>query len=152
MDFSDLAQTAKKPALLPKNDKFSELVFMEFHNRLHHCKERRGTLAELPSRFWITKEHQYVKRDITSCFVCKWFEGKCYNAPSSSPLPDYRVPEAPALSRIRVDFAGLLFCKESKVKTTKVCIVLYSCCVARAVYFHLVNGLDAARFLNSLML
>ena len=32
MDFSDLAQIAKKPTLLPKNHKFSQLVIMECHS------------------------------------------------------------------------------------------------------------------------
>ena len=148
MDFSDLAQAAKKPTLLPKNHKFSELVIMECHERVHHCKER-STLAELRSRFWITKGRQYVKRVINSCLVCRRFKGKCYNAPPAPPLPRYRVTEAPPFSRIGVDFAGPLFCKESKGKTAKVYVVLYTCCVTRAVHLDLVNSLDAARFLNS---
>ena len=52
-------------------------------------------------------------------------------------------------SLIGVDFGGLLFCKKSKRKTTKVYIVLYSCRVTRDVHLDLLNGLDAARFLNS---
>ena len=87
MDFSDMAQTAKKPTLLPKNHKLSELVIMDCHERVHHCKER-STLAELRSRFWITKGRQYVKRVINSCLVCTRFEGKCYNAPPAPP-PTY---------------------------------------------------------------
>ena len=148
MGFSDLAQTAKKPTLLPRNHKFSELVIMECHERVHHCKER-STLAELSSRFWITKGCQYVKRVINSCLVCKRFEGKCYNAPPAPQLPHYRVTEAPPFSRIGVDFAGQFFCKGSKGKTAKVYVVLYTCCVTHAVHLDLVNGLDAARFFNS---
>ena len=49
MYFSDLAQAAKKPALLPKNHKFSKFALMECHEGVHHCKER-GTLAEMHSR------------------------------------------------------------------------------------------------------
>ena len=48
-----------------------------------------------------------------------------------------------------MDFASPLFCKESKEKTTKVCIGLYTCSVTRAVHLDVVNGLDAARFFNS---
>ena len=106
MDLSDLAETAKKPILLPKNHKFSELVILDCHERVHHCKER-ATLAELRVRFWITKGRQYVKRFINSCFICKRFEGKPFNAPPFAPLPDFRVTEAPPFNRIGVDFAGL---------------------------------------------
>ena len=64
-------------------------------------------------------------------------------------MPDYRVTEAVSFSRIGVDFAGQLFCKKSKRKTTKVYIVLYSCRVTPDVHLDLLNGLDAARFFNS---
>ena len=148
MDLSDLAETAKKPILLPKNHKFSELVILDCHERVHHCKER-ATLAELRVRFWITKGRQYVKRVINSCFICKRFEGKPFNTPPVAPLPDFRVTEAPPFNRIGVDFAGPLFCKESKGKTIKVYIVLYTCCVTCAVHLDLVYGLDAFKFLNS---
>ena len=75
--------------------------------------------------------------------------GKCYNAPPAPPLPRYRVTEAPPFSRIGVDFAGPLFCKESKGKAAEVYLVLYTCYVTHAVHFDLVNGLDAARYFNS---
>ena len=148
MEFSDLSETAKRPILLPKNHKVSELVIRDCHDRVHHCKER-ATLAELRTRFWITKGRQYVKRVINSCLICRKFEGKSYNVPPIAPLPDFRVTESPPFSRIGVDFAGPLFCKESKGKTTKVYIVLYTCCVTRAVHLDLVRSLDAFTFLNS---
>ena len=42
-----------------------------------------------------------------------------------------------------------MFCKESKGKTIKVYIVLYTCCITCAVHLDLVYGLDAFKFLNS---
>ena len=52
MDICYLALTARKPILITKNYKFSD--FLDFNERVHHCKER-ATLAELLGRFWIIK-------------------------------------------------------------------------------------------------
>ena len=90
-----------------------------------------------------------MNRVTNFCFVCTRFEEEYHNAPSASPVSDYRVAEAVPFSRIWMDFAGPLHCKESKGKTAKVYIVLYSCCVTRDVHLDLLNGLDAARFFNS---
>ena len=133
--------------MLPKNHKFLELVILDCHERVHHCKER-ATLAELRVRFWITKGRHYIKRFINSCFICERLEGKPFNATPVAPLPDCRVTEASPFNRIRVDFAGPLFCKESKGKTIKVYIVLYTCCATCAVHLDLVYGLHAFKFLD----
>ena len=59
------------------------------------------------------------------------------------------MTEAPPFNRIGVDFANPLFFKESKSKTIKVYIVLYTCCVTCTFHLDLVYGLDAFTFLNS---
>ena len=148
MEFSDLVETAKKPILLPKGHKFTDFVISDCHERVHHCKEK-STLAELRTRFWVPKGRQYVKRVIRNCFICKRLEGRPFNAPQIAPLPSFRVTEAPPFSRIGVDFAGPLFCKTSNNQTMKVYIVLYTCCVTRAIHLDLVHSLDASTFLNS---
>ena len=48
-----------------------------------------------------------------------------------------------------MDFAGPLFCKESKGKTTGVYNYVHFGSVTRAVHLDLVYGLDAFKFLNS---
>ena len=148
MDFSDLAENAKRPILLPKGRKFTELVILDCQEKVNHCLEK-DTLAELRMRFWVTKGRQYVKGIIRTCFICKKLEGKPFNAPPAAPLPDFRVTEAPPFSRIGLDFAGPLFCKNSNSKATKVYIVLYACCVARGIQLDLVHSLNALTFLNS---
>ena len=117
MDLSDLAETAKKPILFPKNHKFSELIILDCHERVHHCKER-ATLAELRARFWITKGRQYVKRVINSCFICKRLEGKPLNIPPVAPLPDFRLTEAPPFNRIELGWIlqVLYFARNPRVK------------------------------------
>ena len=146
---SDLTFRAKFPIILPKDDKFTELIILDCHEKVHHCKER-GTLAELRSRFWVTKGRQYVKRLIRNCFLCRKLEGKPYNLPPIAMLPDFRVTEAPPFSKSGVDFAGPLYVKSSTGEMNKCYIALFTCCVTRAVHLELVENLLASTFVNGL--
>ena len=146
---SDLTFRAKFPIILPKDDKFTELIILDCHEKVHHCKER-GTLAELRSRFWVTKGRQYVKRLIRNCFLCRKLEGKPYNLPPIAMLPDFRVTEAPPFSKSGVDFAGPLYVKSSTGEMNKCYIALFTCCVTRAVHLELVENLLASTFVNCL--
>ena len=42
------------------------------------------------------------------CVICKKQEGKIYSEQQTAGLPDFRVREAPAISKVGVDFAGPL--------------------------------------------
>ena len=64
-------------------------------------------------------------------------------------LPAFRVREAPAFSKSGVDFAGLLFVKNKKNENEKAYIVLWSCCVTRAVTLDLVRDLNTSTFLRA---
>ena len=149
LENSDLDIEAKYPVILPKDNKFTELLVLDCHERVHHCRVRT-TLAEVRSRFWITKGRQYVKKIIRNCFVCKKLEGKPFNPPATSALPDFRVVKTPPFSKIGVDFAGPLYTKVSKNVMNKAYIVLFTCCVTRALHLELVTDLHASTFVNCL--
>lgn len=146
---SELDFRTKFPIILPKEDKFTELVIIACHHKVHHCKER-ATLAELRSKFWVTKGRQCVKRVIRNCFICRKLEGKAFNSPPTAMLPDFRVTESPPFSKMGVDFAGPLYAKGSTGVMTKCYIALFTCCVTRAVHLELVENLLASTFVNCL--
>ena len=58
---SDIPLESKYPIYLPREHKLTELMIIDCHVRSHHCGVK-GTLAELRSRFWISKCRQHVKR------------------------------------------------------------------------------------------
>eukprot|EP00794_Sanderia_malayensis_P018484 gene18484-biopygen15573 len=103
-EYADLEFDAKNPIILPKNHELTELIIMDSHVKVHHCRVS-ATLAELRSRYWITQRRQYVKRLLTKCFMCKKLDGKPFNDPAVAQLPEFRVNEAPPFSKVGVDFA-----------------------------------------------
>ena len=149
LEFSELEMSTKNPIILPKNDRFTELIIMDCHRKVHHCKVL-ATLAELRTRFWVTKGRQYVKKLLSSCFVCRKLDGKPFNPPNVAPLPDFRTNEAPPFSKIGVDFAGPLYCKGTRGSKMKTYIVLFTCCITRGIHLELATDLSAPTFLNAL--
>ena len=111
LENSDLEVGQKFPIILPKEHKLTELIVLDFHKKVHHCKVR-STLAELRSRFWVTKGRQFVQMLLNGCFVCKTLEGKPFESPPEAALPYFRVTESPPFSCVGVDFAGPLMVKE----------------------------------------
>eukprot|EP00794_Sanderia_malayensis_P018426 gene18426-biopygen12365 len=149
LENSDLEIDSRYPIILPKEHRLTELIVLDCHERVHHSKVR-ATLAEIRSRFWITRGRQYVKKIIRPCFRCKLMEGKAFNNPATAALPGFRVREAPPFSSTGVDFAGPLLVKGDKGEMVKAYIALFTCCVTRAVHLEFVMNLTASTFLNSL--
>ena len=148
LEHSDLEERAKFPIILPKNCHFTDLVILQCHEQVHHCKVR-STLAELRARYWITQGRQYVKKVIHDCFICRKLEGKPYHAPKIAPLPDFRVSKAPPFDKVGIDFAGPVYIKCQR-DMEKAWIALFTCCVTRAVHLELVENLTAPTFVNCL--
>ena len=144
-----MSEESKYPIILPQDNKFTDLVVLDCHEKVHHFKVK-GTLSEFRSRFWVTRGRQYVKKVINNCFVCRKLEGKPYNSPPIAPLPDFRVTEAPPFSKVGIDFAGPLFVKQPNGDMKKAYVALFTCCVTRAVHIELVENLYTDTFINCL--
>ena len=107
---SDLDYRAKYPVILPKGNPFTNLVMIDCHSRVYHNKVR-STLAELRSRFWVPQGRQQVKKVISSCQICRKYEGKLFTPPPTAELPKFRVREVKPFANVGIDFAGPLFIK-----------------------------------------
>ena len=73
-------------------------------------------------------------------------EGRAFSAPQTAALPEFRVKQVPAFSKVGVDFAGPLYVKAATGGVRKVYIALFSCCVTRAIHLELVEDLSAEAF------
>jgi len=146
---SDLPLEAKFPIILPKDHRLTELIIFECHKNAKHMKTA-ATLTEFRSRFWVSKGRQYVKKVLKQCLICRKFDGKPYHDPPSAPLPHFRVSEAPPFSHVGVDFAGPLYTKGDQGTMSKCYIVLFSCCITRALHLELIHDLTAFSFMHVL--
>lgn len=139
---------AKYPILLPSDHPLTVLYIKTAHFRVFH-NGVKDTLTELRSRFWIIKGRSTVKQVLYDCYICRRHEGKSYRVPPPPPLPAFRLQEAPPFSHTGVDFAGPLFVKLAGESQRKVWIVLYTCCVTRAIHLDLVPDMTVSTFIRS---
>ena len=146
---ADLDFRSKFPILLPKNNAFTDLMIKDCHERVQHNK-LRSTLAELRSKFWVPQGRQQVKKVIGKCLTCKRLDGKAFKPGPVGELPNFRVTETLPFSNTGVDFAGPLYVKNDTGGVGKVYIVLFTCCVTRAVHLELVAHMDTSAFINCL--
>lgn len=130
---ANLPYSTKHPILLPSNHPLTDLYINQAHARVYH-NGIKETLTEVRSRFWIIRGRSAVKKIINECCTCRRHEGKPYSAPPPPPLPGYRVSESPPFSSTGIDFAGPLYVKNHSEAQFKVWIVLYTCCVTRAIH------------------
>ena len=52
LEIANIESRTKRSVLLPKDYKFTELVILDCHNKVHHCKVN-ATPAELRSSYWV---------------------------------------------------------------------------------------------------
>jgi hypothetical protein len=52
LENSDLSDFARRPLILPREHRFTNLVIEDCHTRVHHSG-LRGSLAKLRSRYWV---------------------------------------------------------------------------------------------------
>ena len=102
-----------------------------------------------------------TKRSILSQVIILWkiifqsvfkkIEGRGYAVPHSPPLPEFRLSDEFAFSRVGVDFAGHMYVRDIFAKVggmNKVYIALFTCATSRAVHLELVPSLTAESFVK----
>ena len=85
---------------------------------------------------------------------CKKIEGRSYAVPPPPPLPEFRLSDEFAFTRVGVDFAGSVFVKDvfsKKGEMNKAYITLFTCATCRAVHLGLVPNLSAESFISALI-
>ena len=142
---STIAETAKRPILLPTKHHFMNLVIHESHNINVHHNGTRETLNAIREKFWIPRGQEVVKQIVRRCVVCKKIEGKVFKSVKAPPLSACRVSEDPPFSNTGIDFAGPLYVKDESKQKTYIC--LYTCASTRAIHLELTENLSVRTFL-----
>ena len=143
-----ISESARRPVLLPKNERFTYLVIKKVHKQNLHCGVSQ-CLSQVRHKYWIPHGRAAVKSVIQSCLVCRRHEGGPTKLPSMSPLPGKRIREATPFSRTGLDYLGPLLIR-TKNGTQKVWVCLFTCLVIRAVHLELVLDMTTEEFLLAL--
>ena len=145
LENADISEAARHPLLLPKNDKFTDLIIESYHKKAMHVGVAQ-TLGLLRHRYWIPHGRTAVRKILRSCATCRRHEGGPYKMPSMPPLPNKRVSETVPFTYTGVDYFGPLFIK-TKAESQKVWVCLFTCLVTRAVHLELIQNMSTEQFI-----
>ena len=154
IDKSNLLNESKRPILLDRKHKLTEMIVVDVHSRIMQNRVCE-TLAEVRAEFWIINGKSFVKSVLNKCVICKKIHVRPYNYPQEPVLPDKRVKEDFAFSVTGVDHFGPVYCKNEfkccdEIKQKKYFVTLYTCASSRATLLDLVSDVSANEFINSL--
>ena len=122
---SDLDETAKQPLLLPKADRFMELLKDRLHIRMLHSGVAQ-IFTQFCYKYWIPSDRSVVQRKLRCCTVCKVNAGHC-----------------------RIYYFGPLY-DNDKSESKKVWICLFTFLVTSAIDFEHILDMSAEMFLLGL--
>ena len=129
-----------------RNDsKFNSSVVLKCHHDVDHCG-LQATLCNQQNNYWIVRGRQKIKSILKNCVVCKIIQGKPLAPPKTPALPSYRVNCNHAFENTGLDFAGPLYCKgdhSSSGEMYKCYVLLFTCCVTRAVHLELTTDVNS---------
>ncbi|PFX13477.1 hypothetical protein AWC38_SpisGene22432 [Stylophora pistillata] len=140
-----LPEEEKHPIILPSNHPVVKLLIDDVHRRELHAGVEH-TFSVLRQKFRLIKGRLTVRQTLRNCLLCRHYLTKPFGQ-RMAPLPEDRIKPAPPFTNVGLDFAGLLYLKDSG---DKVYICLFTCAVTRAVHLELVCDMTAERFLLAL--
>lgn len=115
IDEARISESARRPVLLPKGERFTHLLIEKIHKENMHSGVSQ-CLSSVRYRSWIPQGRATVRVVIGKCLVCRRHEGGPYKMPSFAPLPKTRVTESTPFSRTGLDYLGPMFVKAEKVQ------------------------------------
>lgn len=144
---SKLSYGARHPILLPKDNKFVQLL-VEYYHKSHCHVGTNGLIAILRRDYWITSVRKQASRTIRRCTRCFRFAA-AEQPPRMADLPADRVRRARPFAGVATDFAGPYLVKSSLLKnarSVKAYICVFVCLATKAIHVELVSSLSVEAF------
>ena len=111
LENAQLTEAARYPILLPQREEFTHLVVAKTHKELLHSGVSQ-VLSAIRQRFWIPHRRATVKAVLTSCTVCRRYEGGTYKLPPMCPYSSSRVNKASTFLKVGLDYLGPMTVKD----------------------------------------
>ncbi|XP_052764084.1 uncharacterized protein LOC128206005 [Mya arenaria] len=147
LQYAELTEGSRNPILLPRNDRFTQLLIEQHHKQIMHCGVSQ-TLSCVRYKYWIPQGRAVVKSVLRQCNVCRRSEGGPYKVPEMPPLPKSRVTSAQPFTNTGLDYLGPLYIKSAAEKK-KIWVCLFTCLVTRAIHLEVVQDMSSEEFLLS---
>ena len=130
-------------------------MILDCHEKVKHNGQRQ-TLAEFRCSFWIVRAKSLVRKLLYNCVICRKLNGRAYNYPEFSALPDSRVQDDVPFASTGVDLFGPIFVKNVYLKdapdhTYKCYGIIYTCGTSRGIVLDLLKDGSSSQFISSIV-
>ena len=129
------------PASLQRSSNFTKLIILHHHDKVYHCGVE-ATLNHIRNFCWTVKGRKTVRSMLRKYFICNVIQKKVAIPEDTPALPPFRIQFSYCFENVGRDYAGPLFDKDVVQNVMQKCyIVLFTCCVSRAIHLELTNNL-----------
>ncbi|XP_044314311.1 uncharacterized protein LOC123037477 [Drosophila rhopaloa] len=131
--------SARRPVILSHRHSLTELIVRHFHAKMKH-QNVDATIAQIRTRFWVTRMRRVMKEVISSCNECKLQRTRPM-PPIMGPLPEDRLEAGGCPFKYTgLDYFGPLLVTVSRRE--KRWVALFTCLTTRAIHLELAHDLS----------
>ncbi|XP_041673981.1 uncharacterized protein LOC121529941 [Drosophila eugracilis] len=130
--------SARRPVILSHRHSLTEMVVRHYHAQMKH-QNVDATIAQIRTRFWVTKIRRVLKEVISSCNECKLQRTRPMT-PIMRPLQEDRLEGWP-FKYTGVDYFGPLLVTGARHREKR-WVALFTCLTTRAIHLELAHDLS----------
>nr|CAI5862640.1 unnamed protein product [Callosobruchus analis] len=140
---------AKHPLLLPRADRFTQLLIEHIHKENMH--PGLNTIQHLlRQQFWILSSRRAIQSVLSRCIRCFRLRPKAY-VPYQGDLPPFRISQLKCFSHATLDYAGPIKILPGRwyrgTKELKAYICIFCCTSTRAIHIEVASDLTSDCFI-----
>nr|XP_041630550.1 uncharacterized protein LOC121501997 [Drosophila kikkawai] len=132
--------SARRPVILSHRHSLTEMIVRHFHAQMKH-QNVDATIAQIRTRFWVTKMRRMLKEVISSCYECK-LQRTRPTPPIMAPLPEDRLEAGGwPFKYTGLDYFGPLLVTVARHREKR-WVALFTCLTTRAIHLELAHDLS----------
>ncbi|XP_041630550.2 uncharacterized protein, partial [Drosophila kikkawai] len=132
--------SARRPVILSHRHSLTEMIVRHFHAQMKH-QNVDATIAQIRTRFWVTKMRRMLKEVISACYECKLQRTRPM-PPIMAPLPEDRLEAGGwPFKYTGLDYFGPLLVTVARHREKR-WVALFTCLTTRAIHLELAHDLS----------